>query len=87
MAGKSSKGRNRKGSNSAQNSSESAVQSDVPDKDTLTCVEPVKSDANGVPEKDESIGAKPEVKESEADNSRSQTKQGKNCCDFYFIFY
>lgn len=88
MAGKSNKGRNRKGSNTAAaaasaaagpapgNSLEPAVPSDVPSKESSGVVESTKAEANGVPVVEESADAKQEVKEPETENSESQTKQG-----------
>ena len=78
MAGKSNKGKNRKGSNNGPNSSETVVPSDAPAKDNSSALESIQADANGVPVAAESTGAKPEV-ESETDNSATQTKQGKIC--------
>lgn len=81
MAGKSNKGRNRRGSNNAAtNSSESVVSSNASNKeskDNLSASEPIKDDANGVPVAVESTDTQPEVKEVEPENSASQTKQGK----------
>ncbi|XP_048329363.2 clustered mitochondria protein isoform X1 [Ziziphus jujuba] len=80
MAGKSNKGRNRRGSNNAAtNSSESVVSSNASNKeskDNLSASEPIKDDANGVPVAVESTDTQPEVKEVEPENSASQTKQG-----------
>lgn len=76
MAGKSNRGRNRKGSNNAANSSESVVPSNAPVKDNSSTSESTKADANSVPVVAESADAKPEVKEFETENSESQTKQG-----------
>ncbi|PON86259.1 N-terminal acetyltransferase A, auxiliary subunit [Trema orientale] len=76
MAGKSNKGKNRRGSNNGPTSPESVVlPSDASGKDVTNAVETTQADANGVPEVVESTGAKPEV-ESETDNSASQPKQG-----------
>ncbi|GAV85691.1 eIF3_p135 domain-containing protein/CLU domain-containing protein/TPR_12 domain-containing protein [Cephalotus follicularis] len=76
MAGKSNKGRNRKGSHTATNSSEPVVSSDVPTNNNQITLESSKADANGIPPTDKSISAKQEVNESETANSASQVKQG-----------
>lgn len=76
MAGKSSKGRNRRGSNNTTNSSESVVSSNAPAKDNLTALESGKADVNGVPAVNESTNANPEMRESETVNSASEPKQG-----------
>lgn len=80
MAGKSNKGRNRRGSSNANNSSESVVSSNVStkeSKDNSNASEPITADANGVPVAIESNGSQPEVKEVETESSVNQTKQGK----------
>ncbi|KAM1158105.1 hypothetical protein FF1_028638 [Malus domestica] len=69
MAGKSNKGRNRRGASNA------VVPSDAPVKDNSSASEPIKAEDNGVPAVEEST-ASLEVKESETENSTSQTKQG-----------
>ncbi|KAL5549761.1 hypothetical protein UlMin_004992 [Ulmus minor] len=76
--GKSHKGRNRRGSNSndARNSSEPAVPADVPAKENSSALDSAKTEANGAPVEVESIGAKPEVPETETVNSESQAKEG-----------
>ena len=80
MAGKSNKGRNRRGSHNAVNSSEPVVSSDVPLNDNLSRSEPSKSNSNGKVTMSESISTQSEVKQSENANSENQTKQG----DFNF---
>lgn len=77
MAGKSNKGRNRRGSNNSVNSSESVVSSTAPVKDDLTAAESGKADANGAPAVSEPINAMQDGKESETANSVNGTKQGK----------
>ncbi|KAK3223963.1 hypothetical protein Dsin_010988 [Dipteronia sinensis] len=78
MAGKSNKGRNRKGSHSASNSAEQVVSSDAPTKDDKIPLESAKIDdtANGVVAEGESTVAQPEVKESEIANPANEPKQG-----------
>lgn len=89
MAGKSNKGRNRKGSNTAAaaNSAESVVPSNASGKENSSAKEPTKAEANGVPAVDESAGAKPEVKEPQTENPASETKQGKICPLFSIWVY
>ncbi|KAL5175826.1 Clustered mitochondria protein [Glycine soja] len=77
MAGKSGKGRNRKGSHNASSASESAVHSDVPVKDNVeVTLESAKADAAEVAAGGDSIVANPEVKENETATEGSQQKQG-----------
>ncbi|XP_050284170.1 clustered mitochondria protein isoform X4 [Quercus robur] len=77
MAGKSNKGKNRRGAHNTTNSSESVVSSDAPAKDNLSASESTKADANGVPTVDVTTNAVPEVKESETENAAGQQKQGE----------
>jgi protein TIF31 len=83
MAGKSNKGRNRRGAHNTTNSSESVVSSDAPPKDNLSASEPAKADANGVPTVEVSTNEKPEVKESETENAAGQQKQGEGDLHLY----
>ncbi|TKY49558.1 Clustered mitochondria protein [Spatholobus suberectus] len=80
MAGKSSKGKNRKGSHNASSTSEPAVHSDVPVKDNVeeSAKESAKADATEVEVATvaDSIGANPEMKEHETATEGSQQKQG-----------
>ncbi|KAE8679819.1 Clustered mitochondria protein [Hibiscus syriacus] len=76
MAGKSSKGRNRRGSHNSTTSSEQAVSSDVPLKDNVTASKPPNVASNGVANVVESSGPKSEMTEQEALDSSSQQKQG-----------
>ncbi|KAL5762727.1 hypothetical protein ACOSP7_018991 [Xanthoceras sorbifolium] len=78
MAGKSNKGRNRKGSHGASNSSDQVVvvSSDASMKDNKAPSESTKIDANGVVAEGDSSAAQPEVKESETANSANEPKQG-----------
>ncbi|GMI95762.1 FRIENDLY MITOCHONDRIA, non responding to oxylipins 38 [Hibiscus trionum] len=76
MAGKSNKGRNRRGSHNSTTSSEQAVSSDVPLKDNVTASKPPNVDSNGVADVVESSGPKSDMTEQEALNSSSQPKQG-----------
>lgn len=76
MAGKSNRGRNRRGSSNAANSSESSVPSSAPVKDNSSTPESNNADVNGLPGAAESTDAKPEVKQSETESSASQNKQG-----------
>lgn len=80
MAGKSNKGKNRRGAHNTTNSSESVVSSDAPAKDNLSASESTKADANGVPTVDVTTNAVPEVKESETENAAGQQKQGEGSC-------
>ncbi|KAG5539026.1 hypothetical protein RHGRI_019547 [Rhododendron griersonianum] len=77
MAGKSNKGRNRRGSHNAPNSSEAAVLSDVPVKDNISLSESSKSTSNGDVPVTESTSVEPELKQPETANSESQSKQGE----------
>ncbi|KAK9282829.1 hypothetical protein L1049_011052 [Liquidambar formosana] len=76
MAGKSNKGRNRRGSHTTTNSSDPVVSSDAPLKDNVSALESSKVDANGVLAVGESTSANSEAKESETANSANQAKQG-----------
>ncbi|XP_024982819.1 clustered mitochondria protein isoform X1 [Cynara cardunculus var. scolymus] len=76
MAGKSSRGRNKKGSHNTTNASEQAVSSNGHAKDSLNSVEETKVDTNGVPDSTEIPATKPDVKESENASSENQAKQG-----------
>lgn len=86
MAGKSNKGRNRRGAHTTVHSSESAVSSDAPVKDNPSASESPKADSNGVSTLDESTNVTPEVKESETANSASQQKQGEVSCMNVLIY-
>ncbi|KAF2293628.1 hypothetical protein GH714_003502 [Hevea brasiliensis] len=77
MAGKSNKGRNRRGSNNTANSSESVVSASAPLKDNLTTSESGKADANGAPALSEPSNAVQDGKESETTNSPDGPKQGE----------
>ncbi|KAK7271601.1 hypothetical protein RJT34_27637 [Clitoria ternatea] len=77
MAGKSNKGRNRKGSHNLSGSSEPSVQTDVPAKDTVDgTLESEKADAAEVAAAGDSTNANPEVKEQDTATDGSQQKQG-----------
>ncbi|KAI3685774.1 hypothetical protein L6452_35032 [Arctium lappa] len=78
MAGKSSRGRNKKVSHNTTNVvvTEQVVASNGHAKDSLNYVEETKVDANGVPDSIEISTTKPEVKESENASSENQVKQG-----------
>ncbi|MED6162460.1 hypothetical protein PIB30_070665 [Stylosanthes scabra] len=80
MAGKSNKTRGRKGSHNASgssNHSEPSVQSDVPAKHNVEgSSESTKADAAEVSAPSDSTNANLEVKENEAENDRSEVKQG-----------
>lgn len=80
MAGKSNKGKNRRGAHNTTNASESVVSSDAPARDNLSASESTKADANGVPTVDVTTNAVPEVKESETENAAGQQKQGEGSC-------
>ena len=80
MAGKSNKGRNRRGSHNPTTCSEQAVSSDTLSKDNVTVSEPPKVDSNGVPDMVESSGPKSELTEHETLNTSSQPKQGEFAC-------
>ncbi|KAJ8748741.1 hypothetical protein K2173_011293 [Erythroxylum novogranatense] len=73
MAGKSSKGRNRRGQINAVNSSESDISSSGAVKDNSTVSDTKKADANGVPDVSES---KPDVQVTEIGSSTTEQKQG-----------
>ncbi|KAK9058159.1 hypothetical protein SSX86_022999 [Deinandra increscens subsp. villosa] len=81
MAGKSSRGRNKKAAHTATNAAAAAaapvvVSANGHTKDDLTPVEEQKVDANGVPPSDEIQTVTPEVKESDNASSENQVKQG-----------
>jgi protein TIF31 len=82
MAGKSNKGRNRRASHNAANSSDSVVPSDAPakdnSKDDSTASESIKANANGVPTVQESTSDKLEVKESETNVAVGEPKQDES---------
>lgn len=80
MAGKSNKGRNRRGAHNTMTASESAVTSDALVNDNSSALESSKADANGVATADESNNAILELTESETENSASQQKQGEASC-------
>lgn len=89
MAGKSNKGRNRKGSHNNENSSETATSasSDVPSKDSLPSLEPPKAVvANGDATVSEANVANSEVKESNNANPENQGKQGKVADSVILLF-
>ena len=77
MAGKSNKGRNKRGSNSATNSSDPVGSADSQMKDTVTASGPNQAEANGVVAVGESNCTNSEVKESETANSKDGPKQGE----------
>ncbi|GFZ02773.1 tetratricopeptide repeat (TPR)-containing protein [Actinidia rufa] len=77
MAGKSNKGRNRRGSRNTVNPSEPAVSSDVRLKDNLSTSEPSESNSNGNVTVSESISTQSEVKQPENSNSETQAKHGE----------
>ncbi|KAB5541065.1 hypothetical protein DKX38_014039 [Salix brachista] len=80
MAGKSNKGRNRRGSNSTTNSSEPTASSNAPVKDDITASEAASevgvAIANGAPAGGESTNGTSEIQESETASSTSEAKQG-----------
>lgn len=76
MAGKSSRGRNKKGAQNATNATEQAVSSNGHSKDNLNPVEETKVEANGVPASAEIQTTQPEVNESDNVNLENQPKQG-----------
>ncbi|KAI4333165.1 hypothetical protein L6164_018005 [Bauhinia variegata] len=82
MAGKSNKGRSRRGpqnassSSNSSNSSEPAVVSDVPAKDNLGTSEPTKADVADVSAVRESTNVESEVKDLATENAGNQSKQG-----------
>lgn len=78
MAGKSSKGRNKKGSQHASSTSEPAVHSDFPVKNNLEGTsESAKADVAEAEAIVDSVGANPELKEHETTTEGSQQKQGE----------
>lgn len=76
MAGKSNKGRNRRGSHNSTTCSEQAVSSDTILKDNVTASEAPKVDSNGAPDTAEPSGPKTELTEQETLNTSNQPKQG-----------
>ncbi|KAI5603810.1 hypothetical protein BDE02_01G243800 [Populus trichocarpa] len=76
MAGKSNKGRNRRGSNNTTNSLEPVASSNAPVKDDITASEAVVATLNEVSAGSESTNGSSEIKESETANSASEAKQG-----------
>ncbi|KAK8639882.1 hypothetical protein V6N13_138248 [Hibiscus sabdariffa] len=76
MAGKSNKGRNRRGSHNSTTSSEQVVSSGVPVKDNVTASESPNVDSNGAATMVVSSDPKSELTEQEALNSSSEPKQG-----------
>ncbi|KAG6789542.1 hypothetical protein POTOM_005645 [Populus tomentosa] len=76
MAGKSNKGRNRRGSNNTTNSLEPVASSNAPVKDDITASEAGVATLNEVPAGSESTNGFSEIKESETANSASEAKQG-----------
>lgn len=88
MAGKSGKGRNRKGSHNASSASEPPVHSNVPVKDNVeVTLESAKADAAEVAAGGDSIVANPEVKENETTTEGSQQKQGNGFEKYLYCFY
>lgn len=82
MAGKSNRGRSRKGPNNASNSSnfsEPLVLSEVPGNDnTVGTSEPTKADVADITIGDESTSVNSDMKEHETLNSGNQIKQGES---------
>ncbi|KAL9404830.1 hypothetical protein Peur_001802 [Populus x canadensis] len=76
MAGKSNKGRNRRGSNNTTNSLEPVASSNAPVKDDITASEAGVATLNEVSAGSESTNGSSEIKESETANSASEAKQG-----------
>lgn len=76
MAGKSHKGRSRRGAQNSTNYSEQMVPSDATTKGSLSDVKHSNAGANGLPTQSESPGTKTEAKESEAATSVDRPKQG-----------
>ncbi|KAK7334777.1 hypothetical protein VNO80_26540 [Phaseolus coccineus] len=77
MAGKSSKGRNKKVSHNTSSTSEPAVHSDVPVKDNVEgTLDSAKADVAEVAAIGDSTGANTELKEHETTTEGSQQKQG-----------
>lgn len=83
MAGKSNKGRNRRGSNNTTNSLEPVASSNAPVKDDITASEAGVATLNEVSAGSESTNGSSEIKESETANPASEAKQGY----FYDIFF
>lgn len=90
MAGKSNRGRGKKGSHNASNSSnlsEAATLPDVPVKDnTVGTSEPAKAEGVEISTEGESTSANSGVKEQETADTGSQQKQGtrQDKCFIYF---
>uniref|UniRef100_A0A6N2MR41 Clu domain-containing protein n=1 Tax=Salix viminalis TaxID=40686 RepID=A0A6N2MR41_SALVM len=76
MAGKSNKGRNRRGSNNTTNSLESVASSNTPVKDDTAASEAGVATLNEVPAGIEATNGSSEIKESETANSSSEATQG-----------
>lgn len=76
MAGKSQKGRSRRGAQNSTNYSEQMVPSDATTKGSLSDVKHSNAGANGLLTQSESPGTKTEAKESEAATSVDRPKQG-----------
>lgn len=76
MAGKSNKGRNKRGSHNTTNSSEPVVSADAPVKDSLSASESSKVEVNGVSDMGDTAGISSEAKEPETSDSADQAKQG-----------
>uniref|UniRef100_A0A6N2LXG2 Clu domain-containing protein n=1 Tax=Salix viminalis TaxID=40686 RepID=A0A6N2LXG2_SALVM len=76
MAGKSNKGRNRRGSNNTTNSLESVASSNTPVKDDTAASEAGVATLNEVPVGIEATSGSSEIKESDTANSASEAKQG-----------
>ncbi|KAH8520023.1 hypothetical protein H0E87_001472 [Populus deltoides] len=76
MAGKSNKGRNRRGSNNTTNSLEPVASSNAPVKDDITASEADVATLNEVSAGSESTNGSSEIKESETANPASEAKQG-----------
>lgn len=85
MAGKSNRGRNRKGTNNTVNSSESLMSPLV--KDDLTVPDSKKADANELPVVSEQSNANSEVKETESVESSTVPKQGEFLFSFMILFF
>lgn len=88
MAGKSSRGRNKKASQTVANAAAAAV---VPAnghlKDDLNPVVEQKVDVNGDTPSAEVQPAQPEVKESDNASSENQVKQGEASIAFVIFYY
>ena len=86
MAGKSNKGRNRRGSNNTTNSLEPVASSNAPVKDDITASEAGVATLNEVSAGSESTNGSSEIKESETANSASEAKQGCLYDNFFLAF-